>query len=731
MENEFNTKLCGIYAANNGKIFLAKVGDNNTRICESIDFKPYVWTSHEVSADNFEDLQSPDNVSINLPLNRLIYFSSPDELADYTTKRNKGFPFFKLTSIENQFLSANNLRMFFGMRFDEIRRMQLDIEVYSQDGVFPNASRKDDRIIAVGISCNGVNEIVELESFDDEGECKLLEKVQSLILKYDPDFIEGHNIFKFDLPYIASRCKKLKIPMQWGRFGFDVKFRRSRISIAERNINYTRCDIAGRTVVDTLLLVQLYDISAREMSSYSLKESAIHFGISKRQERTYIDGDKIKDVFNTNRELFRNYLLDDVRETAGLAERLLPTYVAQAQNFPMTLQECLLRGNGMKVESVFIQKYYERKAPLPVPQDGSFFEGALSEGFELGLFKNVLHYDVASLYPSLMLVLGKCPHNDYLNTFLDELRELRMYRLKYKKMAREATNHEDKIEFDARQKSFKILINSFYGYLGLSTAIFSDIDLAGEITAMGRELLQKLIDAFKKLGCIVLEADTDGIYLSSEKYFTKPELLLEKVSDVLPQGVDLDFDGAYSAMLCYKAKNYALLDGNKTILRGSAFRNRSVEPFLQNLTQTMIADILLERKDEIPNLIAETRELIKSGKADIKQLAKGEFISKTPAAYKKEVETTGKGRRASLEAALLMKNPPSAGDKVSYYICQLDGKKNPDWKCARPIEMYDAVNVPYDASYYLKKIDDWQKRFSELFSTSKADSESSRQLELF
>ena len=34
------------------------------------------------------------------------------------------------------------------------------------------------------------------------------------------------------------------------------------------------------TVIDTLLLVQFYDISAREMSSYTLKDSAIHFGIS-------------------------------------------------------------------------------------------------------------------------------------------------------------------------------------------------------------------------------------------------------------------------------------------------------------------------------------------------------------------------------------------------------------------------------------------------------------------
>ena len=90
-------------------------------------------------------------------------------------------------------------------------------------------------------------------------------------------------------------------------------------------------------------------------------------------------------------------------------------------------------------------------------------------------------------------------------------------------------------------------------------------------------------------------------------------------------------------------------------------------------------------------------------------------------------------RRAALEAALLMKPMPTSGEKVSYYICKLDGKKNPDWKCARPVELYDRKNLPYDAQYYLKKIDDWQKRFAELSGASavpEADSKPS-QAELF
>ena len=98
------------------------------------------------------------------------------------------------------------------------------------------------------------------------------------------------------------------------------------------------------------------------------------------------------------------------------------------------------------------------------------------------------------------------------------------------------------------------------------------------------------------------------------------------------------------------------------------------------------------------------------------------------------VGRSGSGKSTLLAiAALLMKPMPTSGEKVSYYICKLDGKKNPDWKCARPVELYDRENLPYDAQYYLKKIDDWQKRFAELSgaaAVSEADSKPS-QAELF
>lgn len=705
--------ICGLFADADGHMNLCLASEDGGRVEKRVPFHPFIWTSSEADASKFDSKKFPLEGPDFAPLNSILAFSSKIEYDAYYRSRAKEIPSTRISSLENQFLLVKGLRMFKGMRFQDLKSLQLDIETRSTGG-FPNPERQGDRIIAVGLSGEGGNKILEIADFTDSAERELLENLSDEILSRNPDTIEGHNIFKFDLDYILTRSKLLGAEMRWGRFGKNATYRKSRVKIAERTFDYPRFDIPGRTVVDTLIMLQLYDISARELDSYSLKNAALHFGISSREKRTYIRGDKIQDIFSSDRETFRNYLRDDLRETRGLANILLPTYFAQVKNFPLSFQECLLRGTGMKVETLFLEKYFAEKAALPLPAESDYFSGAISQSFKEGVFKNVMHYDVASLYPSIMIMLGECPKNDYLKIFLKELSSLRDYRLKYKKLAKEAFDSDLKSEYTARQNSFKILINSFYGYLGLSTAFFSDTSLADKVTSKGREILTRLIERFEELGCVILEADTDGIYVSSEKYFASAEKLLKEASSVMPEGIDLEFDGAYPAMLCYKAKNYALLKDDGTVaISGSAFRNRSQENFLRELTHSLInckLGVCLHSVSEIFNSIYAE---IESGKYPVENLAKSEYLTKSVDVYKRELEAAGKGRRAAYEAAAMLKTPPSVGEQISYYLAASEGGKTPDWKRARPVELFSA-DFPYDTAQYLKKMDDWKTRFEDL-----------------
>ena len=55
----------------------------------------------------------------------------------------------------------------------------------------------------------------------------------------------------------------------------------------------------------------------------------------------------------------------------------------------------------------------------------------------------------------------------------------------------EATEKAERDHYEALQSSFKILINSFYGYLGFQQGTFNDFNMAEAITSTGREILSE------------------------------------------------------------------------------------------------------------------------------------------------------------------------------------------------------------------------------------------------
>ncbi len=732
MSDIHSDPICGLWISPDAEAKICRISPDGGRYEFKTKFEPFVWTSSAMDTDDFECISERLEGPKNAPLDSVLRFSSRKAYDDCAKRRDKNLPFLRIPSLENQFLLYHKRRMFEGARYCDLKILSLDIETNSADGAFSNPARREDRILAFGLRQDGQNHILELADFSDDSERQLILKFRDLVLKLDPDIIVGHNIFQFDLAYISKRAAMLEVKLDIGRFGAQPAFRKTRIKIAERTFEYQRCDIPGRTIADTLILAQLYDISLREMPSYSLKECALFFGISEKVDRTYISGSDIKNVFADDRKRFRAYLSDDLRETDALASIFLPTYIAQIQNIPMTLQECMLRGTGAKVEYLFLEKYLAARARLPEIPPSRVFGGALSASYEVGVFRNVLHYDVASLYPSIMVYLQKCPANDYLNVFVDLLRGLREERLKYKLLAKTASNPDDRREYSARQNSFKILINSFYGYLGLATARFGDCDLAEEITATGREILNALMGRFRDLGCRILEADTDGIYISAPEYFDDPHKLLDKVSDILPEGIELDFDGKYPAMLCYKAKNYALVEDGKMHLKGSALRSRAMEPYLKDISNAILEIELGLSSEDLSGRLLREKRLIEAGDYPLERLAKSEYISLSPAAYEAEVLRAGKGRRAAMEAACLMDPRPKAGDRISYYITKSSGgKKQPDWKRARPLSGYDTASAPYDPDYYVDKLRDICERFSEVVPDLRFPDSAPKQGELF
>jgi DNA polymerase, archaea type len=704
--------LCGVWIDGDGQARVCVAAPGGGREEKVMPFEPFAWLGapppeRPVPGIEFERLKG------TAALGTLARAQSLEAYDEFLRGVRETSAVDAIRPLESQFLLQSRARLYGDMGFSRLRRCQVDIETASPEGGFSDASRPEDRVIAIGMRSGGANRLLLLEEMSDAAEKRLLQEFNAQLAALDPDVIEGHNIFKFDLDYLRARSRLHRLPCAWGRFGQKATFRNSRMKVAERWIDFPRCDLPGRAVVDTYLLSLLNDIAARELNSYGLKEVAIHYGVTDEDGtgRTYIEGHRIAFTFANDRAMFRAYLEDDLRETQGLGDLLLPTYFEQARTFPLPLQEATLRGTTVKIDLLFLEEYYHARQSCPQPPEVRPFDGGYTRSFTEGVFRHVLHFDVASLYPSLLLNIGRNPAADSLGVFIPLLRRLLEYRLRYKVLARSAPSPEERAEAAARQSAFKILINSFYGYLGFSGARFGDGELAAEVTRRGRELLQGLIEEFTRQGCTILEADTDGIYLSSPASYERPEELLARVVPVLPAGIELEFDGRYEAMFCYKAKNYALNEGGRIILRGSALRSRGIEPYLKRLTDSLIGYLLGVSEDSPLPLIEAYRKGLADRSLPVSELAKGEVLSMNPDAYERFIAGGGKPRRASAEAALLLSPRPRMGDRVAYYITPKQKGRTSDWQRARPVALYDPLAAPYDPEHYNEKLDDWLERY--------------------
>ncbi len=125
-------------------------------------------------------------------------------------------PYRAFNDLEQQFLTTLSSRLFRGLTFDHIRRLQLDIETVTTPGYdFPSAARAGDEIVLVSLRDNTGWECC-LGGHDWREE-ELLRETVRCIVERDPDVIEGHNVFDFDLSYIEKRCARYDIAMNIGR----------------------------------------------------------------------------------------------------------------------------------------------------------------------------------------------------------------------------------------------------------------------------------------------------------------------------------------------------------------------------------------------------------------------------------------------------------------------------------------------------------------------------------
>ena len=616
-----------------------------------------------------------------------------------------------------QYLMASGRTSFGGMRFGDLRRLALDIEVVTGEGhEFPNAAREADRIVAVALADTaGFTHVVRGDRLDERA---LLEETTRILRERDPDVIEGHNIFRFDLEYLEARAHRHRVRLAWGRDGGELRGRPARLQVAERSIGYRRYEVPGRHVVDTWMLAQLHDVGARDLPSFGLKDIARHLGVA-AADRTYVDASAIARELAEAPDRLMAYASDDAVETLGIGGILAPPYFVQAQLLPFDYQSATLRGAAAKIDALLVREYLRRGHAIAAPGPSQPVGGGLTAIWRQGVGGPVLHVDVTSLYPSLMLAERVAPASDELGVFLGLLDHLRDVRVTAKRLARSAADAEERRHQHALQQTFKILINAFYGYLAFGSGHFNDFAAADRVTAEGRRVVTAIVDRLTALGATPIEADTDGVYFLAPPGHrpAADASLLETISAGLPQGIALELDARHPAMLSYKMKTYALLDEHGRVqLKGSGFRSRGLEPFQRRIIEEIVRLLLEGKRGEVRGVIDRWLAAFAAHQVPVRQFARTETLQDTVDVYRERVRAGLRPPSAAYELALAAGRACQPGDQVSYYVAgrsrnvvvNEQARLAREWDTARPDE-----NVEH---YQGKTLEIWDRfrRFTEV-----------------
>lgn len=550
-----------------------------------------------------------------------------------------------------QFLMATGETLFKGMRFDELHRLQLDLET---TGLDPHAERA--KVLMVALCDNRGNQHVV--AHDDE--MTLLYELVDVIQQWDPDVIEGHNLLAFDFPYLAARAATWEVNLALGRDTSNLRVGDERhCPIGPIKCHYRPAHIWGRHCVDTLLAVRRFDVAKGELDNYGLKDAAQHYGIAAK-DRVLVDREQMERWWNEDRERVKTYALQDVAETRALAELVTPTEFYQAQMVPDSYQNVCTTGSGEKINSLLVRNYLAAGAAIPHSQPTREYVGGYTDVRQVGVIRNVVKADVESLYPSIMLNYDVKPEGDVLGVFLPMLRLLTDRRLDAKAKLK-TTEGVQYSYWDGLQNSFKIFINSFYGYLGAGRFWFNSPVGAEKVTTTGQEIVKRIATLMEVTGALVIEVDTDGVYFvppagiegehEARKY-------VDRVGRGLPDGIRLAFDGAYDTMISLKIKNYVLVapDGKRTY-KGASLRSRGDEKFGKEFLGACVDALIAGEPEKVGHLYHDWAERLVNGELGIDLLQRRERVTE------KSLDSPQKKRLAALAAALGLK----IGDTVWLY----------------------------------------------------------------
>ncbi len=506
----------------------------------------------------------------------------------------------------------------------ELNILAFDIEVYNPRGS-PDPSK--DKIILISYATSNEKGVLSLKGSDKYDFVKkvpteklLLEEFSRVVERINPDVVVGYNSSVFDLVYMYERAKKLKANLKLGRFVDKVR-KVSRGLVKGFHIS-------GRIHVDLYPVARLLGgIGAIDVERYTLYD--VYKAVVGKQ-KPMVNRMNIWKMWDLNElDELLYYSLMDAESTYEIAKEILPLEMELSKLAHSPLFETALSTTGQLVESLMMFNAFKRGEIIPrKPKQREIeermanpIEGAFVKLPSPGVYEDIAVLDFRGLYPSIIVTYNVDPSTLSPEGEIESpigarfkkkpeglmpsiLRELIEKREVMKKRLKELD--KDSMEYKhlyARSQAYKILANSFYGYLGYARSRYYCRECAASVTAWGRQHIKEAASEAEKMGFHVLYIDTDSLFLLlNDKTREDAINFLDYINSRLPGIMRMDLEGFYKRAVFVSKKSerkgakkkYALLSYDGRIkIRGFELVRRDWSQIARK-TQEKVLEIILK-----------------------------------------------------------------------------------------------------------------------------------------
>lgn len=559
-----------------GNSILHRGYENGKRVKQRIPFQPKLYSpSKNNKPTAFTTIQGKylEEVSPGTIKECKEYIEMYNGVAGFEIYGNTGWIYQYISTLYPQFEQAE-----FDMA--QIRVLDMDIETESENG-FATIEDPSEQVCVITLRLGDEKWVMATRPFalpqDPKvhqavfaSEKDMLAEFLQLWKEIDCDVVTGWNVRFYDLPYLINRIgrifndeNKAKQLSPWGYISAEKVFSRGQEKAAYK--------ISGISILDYYELYRKYTFTQQE--SYALGHIAqIELGESKLD---YSEYDNIRDFYTKNFQKFVEYNVQDVDIVRKLDVKLnlINLHISMAYLAKVNYDDVFgqvrtwdsIIFNHLLAKGVIIQQKVNQSKDAQ-------YAGAYVKDPIIGMHEWVVSYDLASLYPHLIMGQNISPDtiiddpavkfndlsvakllNEEIDTsvlkqhdysmaangqmfrrdkmgFLPELMgKFYESRVAAKKHATDLKKQKEKetdknvikqleqeiAKYDTQQMAFKIALNSAYGAIGNNYFRHYDVRQAEAITLTGQlsiQWIQKKLN--EKLNAILKTNNADYVIAS-------------------------------------------------------------------------------------------------------------------------------------------------------------------------------------------------------------------------